>query len=188
MDGGTTETTTNLNPLPGLTTLAELPFEIRNSAIEGNGGFATKRIANGDLVAEYVGERIPKEESQRRQEDGNPFIFTLDETEDIDGDVSWNPARFINHSCNPNCEAIFDEGRILIYARRDIEPGDELTFNYGYGIEEYADFPCRCGTAECVGFMVAEDHFDLVRARRDEAARVQPSTAAKSSETGDPIT
>jgi uncharacterized protein len=80
--------------------------------------------------------------------------------------VPWNPARFINHSCMPNCEASIEDGRIWITALRDIEPGDELTFNYGYDLDDYKGYPCRCGTSECVGFIVAEEFFDHVRRQR----------------------
>jgi hypothetical protein len=145
------------------------PFEIRGSAIQGRGAFATRPIKSGDAVIEYRGERLRKEDSRVRQESGNPYIFIIDDEYDIDGDMPWNPARFLNHSCAPNCEAFLDDSRIWIYARRDIVVGEELTFNYGYDISEYADYPCRCGTAECIGFIVAEEHFDAVRAREHGA-------------------
>lgn len=143
----------------------EVPFEIRGSTIEGRGAFATQAIEAGARVVEYRGERLRKEDSRVRQEAGNPYIFIIDEEYDIDGDMPWNPARFLNHSCAPNCEAFLEGSQIWIYARRAIAVGEELTFNYGYDISEYADYPCRCGAAECIGFIVAEEHFDAVRAR-----------------------
>lgn len=90
---------------------------------------------------------------------------------DLDGDVPWNPARFINHSCAPNCEAEQDGDHIWIIARRDIAAGEELSFNYGYDLVDYRDHPCHCGTADCVGFIVAEEFFDHVRQR---SAPAQP--------------
>lgn len=143
----------------------EVPFEVRGSTIQGHGAFASRPIKNGETVAEYCGIRLPKAQSQVRQEAGNSFIFIIDDETDIDGDVPWNPARFLNHSCEPNCEAVWDEARIFILARQDIAVGEELTFNYGYDVEEYMDYPCRCGARGCVGYMVAEEHFDTVRAR-----------------------
>jgi SET domain-containing protein len=133
------------------------------SPIQGMGGFARVPIEEGTEIIEYVGERISKEESSRRCEQNNPFIFGLDAEHDLDGNVPWNPARLINHSCTPNCEALDDEGRIWVVALRDIAPGEELTFNYGYSLEEYRDHPCRCGSSGCVGFMVAAEFHEVVR-------------------------
>src|SRR6266571_6539666 len=79
----------------------------RSSLIHGRGGFAKQKIRQGSQVIEYVGERIDKAESLRRCEQNNEFIFSLNESQDLDGNVPWNPARFINHSCAPNCEATF---------------------------------------------------------------------------------
>jgi len=138
-------------------------LEIRQSAIHGTGGYARCDIAAGTRVIEYVGEHISKEESNRRCEAENEYIFTIDEQRDLDGKVSWNPARFINHSCWPNCEAEWDEARIFINALRDIKRGEELTFNYNYDLEDYKEHPCRCGTPQCVGYIVAEEYFDQVR-------------------------
>ena len=120
-------------------------------------------IEEGVRVIEYVGERISKEESSQRCSENNTYIFTVDDTNDLDGNVSWNPARHINHSCAPNCDAELEDGRIWIVARRLIAPGEEITFNYGYDLDFYEDFPCRCGSPECVGFMVAEELFAQVR-------------------------
>jgi SET domain-containing protein len=138
-------------------------LEIRQSVIHGTGGYARRDIPAGTLVIEYVGERISKEESNRRCEAENEYIFTIDEQWDLDGKVSWNPARFINHSCEPNCEAEWDEGRIFINALRDIKRGEELTFNYNYDLEDYKAHPCRCGTRDCVGYIVAAEYFEQVR-------------------------
>lgn len=139
-------------------------IEFRRSRIHGTGGYARREIKAKTDVIEYIGEKISKEESARRCEAGNAYIFTGDETYDLDGNVDWNPARLINHSCEPNCEALIDdEHRVWITASRDIQAGDELTFNYNYDLEDYRDHPCRCGATECVGFIVAEEFFDHVR-------------------------
>ena len=133
------------------------------SSIHGSGGFATRTVAEGTRLIEYLGERIDKAESQRRCEAGNPFIFNLDEQTDLDGNVDWNPARWLNHSCEPNCEARSEDGHIWIIAARPIAAGEELTFNYGYDLQDYHDYPCRCQTPRCVGYIVAEEFFALVR-------------------------
>ena len=133
------------------------------SRIHGLGGFAARGIPQGTRVIEYLGERISKSESLRRCEANNEYIFGLSESEDLDGNVPWNPARFLNHSCLPNCEAVIADGRIWIVAVRPIAAGEELTFNYGYDLVDYRDYPCRCGAVNCVGYIVAEELFDSVR-------------------------
>src|SRR5882724_3158230 len=83
----------------------------RRSPIHGKGGFAKQKIREGSHVIEYVGEKIGKAESLRRCEQNNEFIFSLNESQDLDGNVPWNPGRLINHSCTPNCEAALDQDR-----------------------------------------------------------------------------
>src|ERR1043166_8191820 len=96
-------------------------IQFKSSAIHGTGGFAARDIAADVSVIEYVGEIISKAESLRRCEANNEYIFALDDERDLDGSVSWNPARFLNHSCAPNCEAqMDDEGRVWIVTIRDI--------------------------------------------------------------------
>lgn len=141
-------------------------LEVRQSTIHGTGGYARRDIPAGTMIVEYVGERISKAESNRRCEAENEYIFTIDEVWDLDGKVPWNPARFINHSCAPNCEAEWDESRIFINALRDIKQGEELFFNYNYDLEDYKEHPCRCGTPACVGYIVAEEHFEFVRSAK----------------------
>jgi len=149
-----------------LPTETEFPLVLfRQSGIHGMGGFARASIPAGTRVIEYIGERIDKVEAARRCEAENYFIFTLDDEWDLDGDVPWNPARFLNHSCAPNCEAELEEDRIWIVTLRDIQPGEELSFNYGYDVADFEDHPCRCGAASCVGYMVAEEFFEQVRQR-----------------------
>jgi uncharacterized protein len=135
----------------------------RPSPIHGTGGFAATNIPSRTRIIEYVGERIDKRESLRRCEGGNEYIFSLNETEDLDGNVSWNPARLINHSCAPNCDVEIDAGRIWVFSLRDISAGEEITFNYGYDLEDYRNYPCACGAADCVGFIVGEQFFEHLR-------------------------
>ena len=136
---------------------------VQSSSIQGQGLFATATIKAGSAVVEYTGEKISKAESLRRCQELNYYIFALDDDHDIDGNVEWNPARFINHSCEPNCEAELVDGRVWIVARRDIPAGEELTYNYGYDLEDYREHPCRCGAPSCVGYIVDEEFFTMVR-------------------------
>ena len=138
----------------------------KDSPIHGTGGFAKTPIRKGTRIVEYLGERISKGESLRRCERNNGFIFTLNDEQDLDGNVAWNPARFINHSCAPNCEAEKDDDRIWIIATRDVRAGEEITFNYGYDLEDYKDYLCHCGSPQCVGYIVAEEFFEHVLSRR----------------------
>ncbi|MGB9601579.1 MAG: SET domain-containing protein [Verrucomicrobiia bacterium] len=136
---------------------------VKPSKIHGSGVFASKKIPANTLIIEYVGKKISKQEAKRLCQEGNNYIFELDDETDIDGSVEWNLARFINHSCSPNAEAQIIDGHIWIVAIRDIEEGEEITFNYGYDLENYREHPCRCGAENCVGFIVAEELFPIVK-------------------------
>lgn len=142
------------------------PFcEVRGSTIHGRGVYATTAIPKETKIIEYVGELVDKKESERRglaqhakslkNGDAAVYIFTLSKRFDIDGNVPWNTARLINHSCQPNCEAWIEGRKIFIHALCDIAEGDELTFDYGFDIECYEDHPCRCGKDGCVGYIVS---------------------------------
>lgn len=150
---------------------SELPFEVRRSSIQGRGGFATRRIAKGERIVEYVGERISDEQADKRYDDEkmsrhHTFLFSLGDGTSIDAAVNGNEARFINHSCAPNCEAINADGHIFIEALRDIEPEEELLYDYAYerggdpddeaDLEEIARFyVCKCGAPTCRGTILA---------------------------------
>jgi uncharacterized protein len=144
--------------------------EARESSIHGSGLFAARGIPAGTQIIEYVGEKITKQQALEECINGNYFVFTLDDEFDLNGNVGWNPARLINHSCEPNCESELIDGRVWVTALRDIAPGEELTYNYGYDLDEYRDHPCRCGSGSCVGFIVAEEFFPMVR--RQAANRI----------------
>ena len=142
--------------------------EFRSSTIHGQGGFALADIPKGTKLIEYIGEKITKAESLIRCEAGNWYIFSIDEEFDLDGNFDWNPARLLNHCCTPNCDAEQSDGHIWIVAQKDIKAGEEITFNYGYELESYADHPCQCGSPECVGFIVSEEYFSHVRAQNEK--------------------
>jgi SET domain-containing protein len=144
---------------------AEQPFEVRNSPVHGRGAFALRRIRKGTRLTEYLGDRITHGEADRRYEDcdvndNHTFLFVVDKRTVIDAGVGGNDARFINHSCDPNCEVEIEDDRIFIYSLRDIEPGEELTYDYSLDVEEKptpelcAVFACRCGAANCRGTML----------------------------------
>ena len=142
-----------------------------SSPIHGHGGFAKCAIAKGTRVIEYIGEKIDKKEALARCIEQNQYIFTLDDVWDLDGNFPWNPARLLNHSCAPNCDADVIDGRIWIIANRDIAAGEEVTFNYNFDLEDYQAHPCKCGSPGCVGYIVAEELFDHVRKKTREAKR-----------------
>ncbi len=135
----------------------------RPSSIHGIGGFARNDIPASARVIEYVGERITKQQSLARCEQNNAYIFALDDQRDLDGNVDWNPARLLNHSCQPNCEAVFEDERIWVVSIRNIAAGEELTFNYGYDLEDYREHSCCCGASGCVGYIVAEEFLEGLR-------------------------
>jgi SET domain-containing protein len=146
-------------------------IELKPSPIHGTGGFARADLPAGTRVIEYVGERIDKRESLARCMRGEAFIFDLDEHWDLDGKVDWNPARFVNHSCAPNCEAEPIDGRIWLVTIRPVARGEELTFNYGYDLVDYCDHPCQCGSPACVGYIVAQEFFDHLQSDEKRLAQ-----------------
>ncbi len=123
-------------------------------------------IGMGETIMEYVGEVITWEQAQARhphnpQDPNHTFYFHIDELRVIDGLIGGNSSRWINHSCDGNCEASEENGRIFIRARRAIAAGDELTYDYGLIIDERytkklkAQYPCWCGAALCRGTLLA---------------------------------
>jgi hypothetical protein len=152
--------------------LAEIvnPFcEIRGSIIHGRGIFARRALPKGTKLLEYRGELIDKEESNRRGIElfeeskrtggASVYIFDLNKKYDLDGNKPWNPARLVNHSCDPNCEMVNEDDRLFLYSLRAIAKGEELSFDYGYDIEHFLDHPCRCGADGCVGYIVSRSQW-----------------------------
>ncbi len=142
--------------------------EVKKSGIHNAGVFAKKFIPRGTQIIEYVGEKITKKESEKRatkileeskknKEKGAVYIFEINKKYDLDGNVPYNSARFINHSCNPNCESENIDDKIWITATKDIQKGEELLYNYGYDIDSFDEHPCLCGSENCVGYIADED-------------------------------
>jgi len=135
---------------------------VRRSGIHGRGVFATTHIPGGSRLIEYKGERTSGEEDIYLEgESTHTFLFMLDNDEVIDGGRNGNSARWINHSCAPNCEANEEDGRLYIDALRDIEAGEEVTIDYNLYLEERytaalkREYACGCGVQECRGTMLA---------------------------------
>jgi SET domain-containing protein len=147
--------------------LSSPPIEIRDSTIHGRGAFATRKIRKGERVIEYVGERMPWEAASEDPDDPHTFLFGLsDGNLVINAAVGGNDARWINHSCEPNCEAVEERNRVFIFALRDLQPGEELFYDYGLEIDEprtletEKQFQCFCGAKACRGTLLAEAEED----------------------------
>jgi uncharacterized protein len=164
--------------------------EVRGSDIHGRGVYANCFIPKEKRIIEYVGELIDKDESEKRgvsqhakslkTGDAAVYIFTLTRKYDIDGNVPWNTARLINHSCAPNCEAWIEGRKIFIHALRDINEGEELTFDYGFDVDCYEDHPCLCGTPECIGYIVSRDQWPELKERLETKVAKKSAKASKS--------
>ncbi len=135
-------------------------FEVKKSSIQGSGAFAAKDIEAGDRLTEYTGELISNEEADRRYDESemerhHTFLFTLDDDWVIDGAVGGNSSIYINHSCEPNCEAVIDNNRIYIEALRNISEGEEILYDYQYEREDDPKllefYKCLCGAPTCRG-------------------------------------
>lgn len=135
--------------------------------MQGLGAFATRYIPPGVRLIEYAGERLTPTQAEARYpevqgERHHTFLFAIDDDVVVDAAVNGNAARFINHSCDPNCDAIIDDGRIWIESIADIVTGEELAYDYAYILEERHTpaakkrFPCRCGAASCRGTVLAK--------------------------------
>lgn len=143
------------------------PYAVRASSIHGKGVYAAANIARGALIIEYKGQRIDWDTALERHphdpaQPNHTFYFSLDGGDVIDANVRGNSARWINHSCDPNCEAREEGGRVFIHAKRSIKAGQELFYDYGLVLDEpyteqlRRDYQCLCGAAQCRGMLLAE--------------------------------
>jgi len=139
---------------------------VRNSPVHGRGVFSARKIPADTFIVEYEGERISEKEASRRHgtDPDNPFhtfFFSLESGKLIDGGVDGSDARWINHACEPNCEAREEKGHVYIYSLRDIKKGEELNYDYGLVLDERytkkvkKNYECRCGAPSCRHTMLA---------------------------------
>ena len=151
---------------PLLASCLDSPIRVERSGVHGWGVFATRHLAAGERLIEYVGEIISMAEAIARHphDAANPdhtFYFHLDDGRVIDALHGGNASRWINHSCRPNCVPDEVQGRIFILTRRPVFRGEELTFDYSLVSDEpmsealKARYACRCGAKKCRGTMLA---------------------------------
>jgi SET domain-containing protein len=144
---------------------AALLIKVRRSKVHGQGVFAVKRIPKGTRIIEYVGDRISHARANRRyddhdENDNHTFLFAVDRNVVIDATVDGNDSRFINHSCDPNCESNIENRRVFIDAIKTIQVGAELNYDYQIGRERDDPanvdviYACRCGAKSCRGTML----------------------------------
>ena len=168
-------------------------IEVRESEIHGTGVFAKTKVPKDKKVIEYIGEKITKKESARRsialieknrgsETDGAVYIFEVNKRHDIDGNIPENTARFINHSCDPNCEPDVIKNRVWLISTRKIKKGEELSYNYGFDLDDYEEHQCSCGAKECVGYITAKDNWPKLKkrlAKKKKKAKKSKKKAAK---------
>jgi len=142
--------------------MMEHALTVRPSGREDLGLFALTPLEKDERLLEYCGEKICKSESARRKAAHNNYIFHLDYSYDIDGSDPENLARYINHCCEPNCRIEICEGRIFVVSQRNIQEGEELSFNYGYDARDYEKFPCNCGSKGCCGYILGREYWGLI--------------------------
>ena len=140
----------------------------KKSSLHGSGLFALSNIKNGVQVIEYVGDKVTKKEgdkradkqikkAQKNKSKGMVYVFELNKRYDIDGGIARNYARFINHSCDPNCEEEITSNQIWISSIKRIKKGTELLYNYGYPYDsDFEDHICKCGSKKCVGYILSD--------------------------------
>ena len=147
-------------------------WKVKKSRVHGTGIFATQVIPKNTKVIEYIGEKVNRSEGDKRSEKrikkflnskktGSVYIFELNSKYDIDGSPLYNKARYINHSCDPNCEVDIIRGHIWISSIKKIKEGDELNYDYGYEFdqEDYKDHKCKCGSKNCIGYIISSDEW-----------------------------
>ena len=135
-------------------------FKIKKSKIDKDGLYANCDIRKGTKIIEYKGKIISVKKSEISTKFDNSkaiYLFNINSRFDLDGDFKFNTARLINHSCDPNCEVFGSGMKVWVYAMKNIQKGEELSYDYGFNYDEdYKNYPCKCGTKKCVGFIVRE--------------------------------
>jgi len=135
-------------------------LKVSSSDVHGRGVYAKEFIPAGTRIIEYTGRRMAWEEAEDDENDPHTFIFGLEDGKVINAAIDGNEARWINHSCDPNCEAIEKKGRVFIHAMRDIERGEELSYDYALEIDEpitekaKKQYECFCDSPNCRGTLL----------------------------------
>lgn len=132
-------------------------LEVRGSDIHHRGVFAARLIKKGERIIEYTGRKLTAAQAERSSSD---YLFQLNSKTFIDGK---NTARYINHSCDENAVVKIERGHIWIDAMRDIEKGEEIVYSYSYDLEESKDYPCACGAKRCVGYILDEVYWPVLK-------------------------
>ena len=137
-------------------------YRIKKSNIDrkGHGLYAIKDIKEGTRILDYVGNIITKKQTEDSEKFDNEkpiYLFNLNSRYDLDGDVSWNTARLINHSCSNNCDYEGKGLKLWVIAIKDIKKNEELTYDYGFSFDkDYKQYVCKCGAKDCAGYIVRE--------------------------------
>lgn len=150
---------------------------VGKSGVHGRGLFAARHLPKGTRIMQYLGERVPKKEGDRRTNaqwaKGRVYTFELSRRVDLDGDIPSNTARLANFSCEPNAESENEDSRrIWISAMRDIEAGEEVTYDYCFPLIEPPPV-CKCGSDKCRGYIVGEDYIKELNEWKEGRADVQ---------------
>ena len=135
-------------------------YKIQKSKIDNKGLYASQDIRKGTKIIQYKGKIITTKQSDNNPKfDNNKaiYLFNLNKRYDLDGDFKFNTARLINHSCDPNCEVLGEGLKLWIYAMKNINEGDELSYDCGFAFDkDFRQFPCKCGSKNCIGYIVRE--------------------------------
>ena len=147
----------------------------KKSSLHGSGLFANCDIKKEEQVIQYIGDKVTKKEgdkradiqikkAQKNKKNGMVYVFELNKKYDIDGGVARNYARFINHSCDPNCEVEIINNEICISSIKRIKKYTELTYNYGYPFDsDFEEHICKCGSKKCVGYILSDDDWPKLK-------------------------
>ncbi len=150
-------------------------YKESKSNINRRGLFANKDIKKDTIIIHYIGKIITKKQTEEDSKFDNGkaiYLFNINNKYDLDGDFSYNTARLINHSCNPNCQVESKGLKLWISSIRDIKKNEELSYDYGFSFDEnYKEFPCKCGSNNCCGYIVREGSRWRIKDKRKKSNR-----------------
>ena len=150
-------------------------YKESKSNINRRGLFANKDIKKDTIIIHYIGKIITKKQTEEDSNFDNGkaiYLFNINNKYDLDGDFTYNTARLINHSCNPNCQVESKGLKLWISSIRDIKKNEELSYDYGFSFDEnYKEFPCKCGSNNCCGYIVREGSRWRIKDKRKKSNR-----------------